>query len=330
MKKAICIAALALLLSACEKRLEKQEDGAPISTPPPPAPEEQPEDKPSGNAQKATTEKPEPSKKMQERLFVAIYYGKLEDVRKLIAAGVDINARDGKGDYPLHEAITQGHFEVAKVLIENGADVNSHDMFGANPLDAAITFSNTELFKLLLDNGANCQPKKSRKFLATLLERALEADTPEILRVLIRRNLVPMDTKLNGQTLVQYAICKNNPALLQMLIEEGADAFKPDDYGLTPLDTAVQQELTEVVRILLVNRADPDSSLKDGNTLLHYAAKMRNVAIARLLVEYGARLNAVNDSGETPLDVADSDEMKALLLRFSAVSGEELKQREGK
>ena len=44
---------------------------------------------------------------------------------------------------------------------------------------------------------------------------------------------------------------------------------------------------------------------KYGNTLLHFAARSGNVSIIKDLIRNGHEVNAKNNSGETPLDVAE-------------------------
>ena len=57
-------------------------------------------------------------------LIAAADKGRLADVRRLLAAGADVAARDQKGRTALLAATQGNHVEVARVLIEAGADVN--------------------------------------------------------------------------------------------------------------------------------------------------------------------------------------------------------------
>jgi len=51
-----------------------------------------------------------------------------------------------------------------------------------------------------------------------------------------------------------------------------------------------------------------------GNTPLHYAAKYNpDTAILTNLLMYGANADARNKAGQTPLDVADTEEKKQIL-----------------
>jgi hypothetical protein len=59
------------------------------------------------------------------------------------------------------------------------------------------------------------------------------------------------------------------------------------------------------MKVLLTAGADPNAKSPDGSTLLHQAVTARQVPIIRLLVEKGAKLDAVNKDNLTPLLVAE-------------------------
>jgi ankyrin repeat protein len=61
----------------------------------------------------------------------------IEAMRICLAAGLDINAVDGRGQTALHGAALQGYDEVVKFLVKNGAWIYVEDNRGFTPLDAA-------------------------------------------------------------------------------------------------------------------------------------------------------------------------------------------------
>lgn len=69
----------------------------------------------------------DPQKGGPAALDTAAFKGDLEEVKKLLEAGADINIVDAKGWTPLHDAVIQGHTAIVKLLIAAGANVNAQD-----------------------------------------------------------------------------------------------------------------------------------------------------------------------------------------------------------
>jgi len=99
--------------------------------------------------------------------------------------------------------------------------------------------------------------------------------------------------------------------MVRYLVEQGADMEKADRDGWTPLMTASWCGHFETVRYLLEQRANRDKANNSGNTSLHYAAAYAgHLEIAKLLMIYGADLNARTDYGHLPIDRAINEEIK--------------------
>ncbi len=96
-----------------------------------------------------------------------------------------------------------------------------------------------------------------------------------------------------------------------MPLAEDIDALDPV-YGQTPLGMAAMDESAsayEMIQPLLMTYgADPGVTDKQGFTALHYAARAGNYAVAELLLEFGADVDAENplhaDQRITPLWMA--------------------------
>ena len=63
-----------------------------------------------------------------------------------------------------------------------------------------------------------------------------------------------------------------------------------------------------MVRYLLEQGADRDKAADDGYTPLHLAASYGHLETAKLLMVYGADLNARNDGGRLPIEVRNATE----------------------
>ncbi len=71
---------------------------------------------------------------LDQSLLTAAEKGDEEAVRRLLAAGADVNAKAQNGATPLHEAARRGHTGAVRLLVEAGADVHAKNGRGATGL----------------------------------------------------------------------------------------------------------------------------------------------------------------------------------------------------
>ena len=71
--------------------------------------------------------------------------GNLADVKRHLARGVAVNAKDDAGRTPLHCAAEEGHKDVVEYLVSKGADVNARGADGYTPLRLAKKSGGWEL-----------------------------------------------------------------------------------------------------------------------------------------------------------------------------------------
>jgi len=92
-----------------------------------------------------------------ERLHHAADDGDIGEMKRLVAAGYDMNMFDDLGWTPLHHAVKGEHYKAALWLIEQGADVNANDeqRIGETPLGDAVRGDYPEMVELLLRKGAD-------------------------------------------------------------------------------------------------------------------------------------------------------------------------------
>ena len=89
---------------------------------------------------------------------------------------------------------------------------------------------------------------------------------------------------------------------------------KSDSFNKNAIMIAIEKGYTNMAKVLI----NKDNELNTGcisqkhllgNTLLHFAASHNNIKIVKLLVDYGANINAKNDNEKKPLDlIQTSDE----------------------
>jgi ankyrin repeat protein len=90
-------------------------------------------------------------------LFYAARDGDVDEIKRLIRAGADVNLKDVNGHTPLHFAAQEQKVEAAKTLLEAGAKLDEKDRHGNTPLMRAVATSRGEgeMIRLLRKWGAD-------------------------------------------------------------------------------------------------------------------------------------------------------------------------------
>ena len=72
---------------------------------------------------------------------------------------------------------------------------------------------------------------------------------------------------------------------------------------------------TKIVQKLIEAGVNVNVS-KNKHTVLHYACDQGQLEVVKLLLEKGADVNAKNEEGETPLDIAKKTSNKEIIKLF--------------
>lgn len=74
-------------------------------------------------------------------LHYAARYTNMALIQTLVSRGMDVKARDHRGETPLHAACENGDPRIVKILLERGADPMVASTDGRTPLHVACQFS---------------------------------------------------------------------------------------------------------------------------------------------------------------------------------------------
>ena len=198
--------------------------------------------------------------------------GRIENIVKLLDAGVDIDASDGQGRTALFNAASNGQLEATKILVDRGANMHlglttmvGDEPDGRTPVSIAATYGKTGCVEVLVKAG--CDP----------------------------------DTFSNGQTLLMIAAVNNFYDVAELLIGLGADViaqqkmycYNPKATGYTPLIHAVRKGLPQMVKLFLKEGADPDYRvMSDPPMYVHEFNVGRNSEKIRQLLKSAGVLSA--------------------------------------
>ena len=205
---------------------------------------------------------------------LAAYQGASKSLRALLAAAPNaVSEWDELGFTPLHWAAVEGQRDSVELLLATGADPLATDKIGYHPLEWAAHAGHLDLVQLLVSKTVDQEQHGKRLILPMAL-----------------------------------AVKRGNLNVAQFLLTTGADAnaeYSIGRYHSTPLQTAVLDQSSAMIELLLSHGADvPPTAAREG-TLLHLWVYGGGAPrIADLLLSRHMDVNANDGQGETPLHLA--------------------------
>ena len=259
-------------------------------------------------------------------LLFAARANDIETTKALLAAGANINDADNDGNAALVVASLMGNTAVAKFLVENGADINAAGG-GFTPLHWAVGFwdigvtgpfgikaehsewsalaglrgdAKFEYAKFLIDHGANVNAKLTKG---------------------PRRGGLgsggTINLSMQGATPLLLAANAADVRLMHLLLDHGADTHVVLRNGTTMLMLAVgiaralgaswvtEPQAIEAAKLAIDLGADLNAVNVPGDTAMHAAAYAGFNNMIPFLLDKGASLNPKNKRGNTPYLIAN-------------------------
>jgi len=158
----------------------------------------------------------------------ALKKNSIENVKKLIQNGEDINDENESGESVLAYALrSHCDYDLLMFLVENGADIYDFDEEGVSIFEMAITYNNIKMVEFFLDKGIDVNSTKRR----------------------------------SGFTPLICASCYGRTEIVKILLENGADKDAVDSKGLSATDFARKMNKKSVLALLDYDENSPKNKI---------------------------------------------------------------------
>ena len=262
-------------------------------------------------------------------LHAAAHHGQLAVVDLLLTRGLDVNARE-KGDntYAMHWAAAAGRLEVVRRLADAGGDVvgrgDDHELEVIGWATAGDDEAHRAVVDFLVSRGA-------RHHIFSAIAMGLTDEVRRIVAADPAALMKPMSRNEDYQRPLHFAVRRNRPEMVTLLLGLGADPLATDGSGYPAAAYATSPDVDRRIMELLRDRGRMDlftalalgewdaaaTLLRDAPGViapggasvgvLHLMAKRGNVQGVTWLLDRGADPNARWphwDSDVTPLHLA--------------------------
>ena len=187
-------------------------------------------------------------------LFAAAHQGDLAQAKKLLAAGVKVNARDPYGRTAVHIATHARQRELIRALAQAGADLELLENDRYDAVTIAAVADDEETLRVLLGLGASAKLTTSR-YDGTALIAAAHLGHDGVVRQLIAAG-APLDhvNNLHWTALIEAIVLGNggprHQEVVRALLAAGASTRLTDREGNTPLALAKTRGYSAMVTLL--------------------------------------------------------------------------------
>lgn len=232
-----------------------------------------------------------------------------EKMLDLIKKGVNVNAKNTRGDTPLLAAFKKDpfYFDQITLLIDNGADPTILDKNGQSVLDYLTLTTRVEVFEKIVAK----KPKLNKENISHYVRYSLRMRSTSLLELMLEQGLqLPKTYKEDSdyeKGFLKDACCESKE-MCAFLLDHGFDInekIKNEDHFILRLVWYSIEKFKNPIEYLSfliekgVDLKAVDSHRHAG--LLHQLWFDQNKEILRFLVQQGLDINMKNSLGYTPL-----------------------------
>jgi ankyrin repeat protein len=202
----------------------------------------------------------------------------------------------------LHKAIEYGADPfIVETLIQNGADIYQRNGENETSLEATLYWGRPLLTNQILAHSEYVEGEPILHYLIKHNRNELA-----LLELVLKKESTDVNKKNEeNKTPLHLAVSCRDQAIVNMLLQNGANPNEKDGDENTPLHLAVGYSDQAIVNMLLRNGANPNEKDENGNTPLHLAVDLavryQDLKIMHILLQNGADINEKDSDGNTPL-----------------------------
>ncbi|XP_059485475.1 transient receptor potential channel pyrexia isoform X2 [Neocloeon triangulifer] len=268
-------------------------------------------------------------KERQVLLLWAAFLKRRDILEKLLARS-DCELKTSTPDLglnALHLAAFSGCHECALLLLNSGAKMTHKADY--SPLHCAAQSGSINCVKLLLAMGANVNSRSeditNKEPQDTALHCAIKADSPEIVRELLKAGAIPSTLGQGYLAPLHVAADLGYMGCMRAILDFGKcgggivdiNQQTKDGRGYTAIHLVAEDQFADGIRLLQEYGADCKIKTTKGLTALHLACREQSVECAKLLLT-SCDINSEDNESRTPLHMAlgraDSAEITEFLV----------------
>nr|XP_045614862.1 ankyrin-3-like [Procambarus clarkii] len=216
---------------------------------------------------------------------------------RLLQHGADPRLAARDGNTPLHHQVMGSRPELARLLLEHGADLEARDGQGNTPLQTSVRCKSYAATHLLLDKGAIAAAVNDMG-VSALHDALLPWDyfnTHDVFSALNTPSLM-------AELLYYFRSGSDMTlAVVERLLERGADPHLGGEQGVTPLMLAAACGHERLLRLLLEAGASSGCRDAHGRTALAYACKWGHTHLVDALLAHNSPVNTIDIHHNLPI-----------------------------